>query len=95
MTAVELLTTSLPTLKANEMSKWLKIDDDGWQVVIPETDILPHGIPTPESPLKVELGGAACPCKPKIDWQSRIIVHNSFEDQKKIDDSLKSLTLEE
>ena len=71
-----------------EQSKWLVLEDDGWQVVIPETDILPHGYP--DGKLKTELAGQNCPCKPKINWQDKMIVHNSFKDKQKVEESIKS-----
>lgn len=70
-----------------EKQKWLRLDaDDGWQVVIPETDIKPHGFP--EGKQKASLAWLDCPCKPRVDALNKIIVHNSFEDKKLIDDAM-------
>lgn len=70
--------------------------EDGWQIVIPESDILPHADITPEQADKLkavgnaelEVAGMTCPCKPKVDVGSRIIIHNSFEDQVRINDAM-------
>lgn len=70
-----------------EKAKWLRLDDDnGWQIVIPEADIKPHGFP--EGKKKAELEYSNCPCKPKVDWNNRIIIHNSFEEQEKINQAM-------
>lgn len=70
-----------------EKQKWLVLDwEDGWQIVVPETDIRPHGFPK-EGAKKVELADFDCPCKPRVD-KDRIIIHNSFQDMEKIDQAL-------
>ena len=66
--------------------KWLVLEDDGWQIVIPDSDILPHGFP--QGKKKTELAGHDCPCKPKINWNDRMIIHNSFQDSQRIKDSI-------
>ena len=77
--------------------KWLRLDlDDGWQAVVPDTDIKPHGIPTGKKEAKgkeVELAGMDCPCKPKVDVGEKIIIHNSFEDMERITQSVDALGL--
>ena len=71
-----------------EKQKWLRLDvDDGWQIVVPNFDNKPHAIIL-EGQTKAELADANCPCKPKIDWIDKIIIHNSFIDKEKIDKSL-------
>lgn len=70
--------------------KWLVLDDDnGWKVVIPESDILPHGFPENNT---AEIEYSNCPCKPEVNLLSQIIIHNSFEEQKKIDESINKLS---
>lgn len=76
--------------------KWLLLEgDDGWQVVVPSTDTKAHGIITAKDEgkkrIKVELAGQDCPCRPKVDWQSRMIVHNSFRDMERIDKAIIKL----
>ena len=58
------------------MSNWLTIENGEWIIVVPESDILPHGFP--EGGHTAELAGASCPCEPKVNWHKRMIVHNSF-----------------
>ncbi len=72
------------------MSKWIVLEDDGWRIVLPETDIKPHGFPQKDT-YRAELAGQECPCKPKVYWENKMIVHNSFEDEEKIDKSLSAL----
>ncbi len=84
----------MPELKPQ---KWLRLDgDDGWQIVVPATDIKPHGnikdVNEELKRMKVELAGQDCPCKPKIDWESKMIVHNSFQDQERVDAAMKTLS---
>ena len=73
-----------------DKQKWLRLDDEDWQIVIPDIDIKPHGI-LKVGELKVELAGRECPCNPKINWEDKIIVHNSFQDIEKIEKSLKNI----
>lgn len=73
-----------------EKQKWLRLDhENGWQSVVPDIDIKPHGFPKEKE--TVEMEAENCPCKPKIDLGNRIIVHNSFEDMERIEKSLKTL----
>jgi hypothetical protein len=70
--------------------KWLVLDgDDGWQIIVPETDIKPHGY-VKEGETEVDLADFDCPCKPRIDGH-KIIIHNSFEDMEKINVHLQEL----
>lgn len=70
-----------------DKQRWLRLDgDDSWQIVIPDSDIKPHSVDP--HPTKKEIAGIDCPCKPKIDFLNKIIVHNSFEDMKRIDESM-------
>lgn len=74
-----------------EKQKWLRIDDDdGWQIVIPDIDILPHSLTSDEEG-KNEVAGLDCPCKPEINFLDKILVHNSFEQIEKIDEATKKL----
>lgn len=78
--------------KMSIKKNWLRLDDEnGWQVIIPEIDIKPHGFPKP-GVTKAEMAGSDCPCKPNVDWIHQIIIHNSFEEQKKIDDSMDKIS---
>lgn len=82
-----------------EKQKWLRLDgDDGWQIVIPESDTRPHAILTEqeisrakENKEEVDLAGFGCPCKPQVNWLDKIIVHNSFYDEDRIERSMKEL----
>lgn len=71
-------------------SKWLVMEEDDCRHIVPETDILPHGFVVDG---KGELAGENCPCKPRMDSDSEklIIIHNSFEQQKKIDESMEKI----
>jgi hypothetical protein len=82
---------------SKENQKWLVLDaGGGWQIVIPDTDILPHADVTAEQAEKLkatgsaelEVAGMTCPCKPKVDVGSRLIIHNSFEDQVRINEAM-------
>jgi hypothetical protein len=64
---------------------WLNFEIDGYVVVIPESDILPHGHREGEE-IDVEIAWMDCPCKPKLavgdaegPYAKPMIVHNSFE----------------
>lgn len=71
--------------------KWLRLDgDDEWQVVIPDFDSKPHANKLIKKG-KMELAWLDCPCKPKIDIGNKIIVHNSFIDMAKIDESINKM----
>lgn len=79
-------------MEYEDKQKWLILDaDDGWQIVIPDTDIKPHST-TAIKGKENELAWLDCPCKPKIDVGDKIIVHNSFEDMERINKSMESLT---
>lgn len=68
--------------------KWLRLDaDDGWQVVIPDFDSKPHANVKIEEG-RMELAWIDCPCKPKINIGDKMVVHNSFIDMAKIDESM-------
>lgn len=74
----------------NEAQKWLRIDgDDGWQIIVPETDIKPHGFPGEDK--EAELAWFECPCNPEVDREGKIIAHKSFQDTEIIDEHLKRL----
>lgn len=84
-----------------EKQQWLRLDgDDGWQIVIPESDTRPHAILTNEEASrvkankdKVELAGIDCPCNPKVNYLDKIIVHNSFNDEDRIEQSMKDILI--
>ena len=70
--------------------KWLTLEaDDDWKVVMPDEDIKPHGFPKDKE--DTEIAWIDCPCKPRVDALRKIIVHNSFSDIEKIEESLKNL----
>lgn len=69
--------------------KWLILDGGGgWQIIVPNIDDKPHGFPKGD---KAKLSDWDCPCKPKIDWIDKIIIHNSFIDMERIEKSLNKL----
>lgn len=73
----------------NEAQKWLRLDmKGGWQIIVPEIDIEPHGFP--EKTEDTELAGLNCPCKPEVTVGGKMIIHNSFLDIKRIDEAMKS-----
>lgn len=65
-------------------------DDWGWQIVIPNFDIRPHS--TDPNPSRKELAYLDCPCKPKINFLEKTIVHNSFIEIDAIEESMKRLS---
>lgn len=72
-----------------EKQKWLRLDgDNGWQIIVPDTDIKPHGFPKGKN--KVELAGKFCPCEPKIYEKDKIIIHNSFQDKERIEEAMNN-----
>jgi hypothetical protein len=72
--------------------KWLVLEgDDGWQIVIPETDTKPHSTDN-SNKVKKELSYIDCPCFPKIDYLNKIIIHNSFKDTIIIEESVNKIT---
>jgi len=74
----------------DEKQKWLVLDgDDGWLIIIPNFDILPHST-TAKKDGENDLAWLDCPCKPKVNVGDKIIVHNSFKDAKRIEESLKN-----
>lgn len=75
--------------KMKEKQKWLLLkEDNGWQIVMPDPDIKPHGFPKNG---KAELAGLECPCKPKINYLDKMIVHNSFEQLEKINEAIEKI----
>ena len=74
-----------------DKQRWLRLDgDEGWQIVMPDTDILPHSLTSSKNESN-DLAWENCPCKPQINFLDKIIVHNSFEVKKAIDESMDSL----
>ena len=66
--------------------KWLRLDaDDGWQIVIPDFDSQPHATERKDG---AEVAWMDCPCKPRMSVGEKIIVHNSFIDEERIQASL-------
>lgn len=78
-----------------EKQKWLRVGgDDGWQIVIPESDSKPHAVDQEKAKndeKKRDLAWMDCPCKPKLNYLDKVIVHNSFQDQAKINESMNKI----
>lgn len=70
-----------------EKQRWLNLQENGWQIVIPDFDTKPHANKLIKKG-KMEVAGFDCPCKPKIAMQERIIIHNSFIDEERISKSM-------
>ncbi len=70
---------------------WLRVDaGDGWQIVIPDPDIMPHtSDPDWKGKPAVELAGLECPCRPKVDVPNKVITHNSFYDIERVDKAME------
>ena len=75
-------------MKKRFKQKWLRLEESRWQIIIPDRDIRPHGL-VEVSKGKKELAWQDCPCEPKINLLDKIIVHNSFIDIDRINESLK------
>lgn len=86
-----------------EVQKWLQIVEDDYILVMPDFDDRPHADISAEEAkelikldkeVKLDLAYINCPCKPKINWEGEkpIIIHNSFIDQKRVDESMGSLS---
>lgn len=69
-------------------AKWCVLEDDDVFHVVPDFDSKPHGFPVNGM---AKLSDFDCPCKPKVMMctYKPIIFHNSFIDQKKIDEAFK------
>jgi hypothetical protein len=72
-------------------TKWIVIHGPNCVHVIPETDVLPHGYTGGKKSWR--LADLDCPCRPNVDFagEKPIIVHHSFLDKKKIDDSMNKI----
>lgn len=68
--------------------RWLVLHDDDWTHVIPEWDTKPHGLDKDETG-ELVLGESGCPCIPKVEMIGKMIIHKSFYDEERIDESLK------
>lgn len=73
-----------------EKQKWIVLEDLDCVHVVPDLDSKPHGRPENGSKTAILLN-MDCHCKPKIDFSGKkpIVVHNSFIDQEKINESMK------
>ena len=69
-----------------EKQRWLIFEDNGWQIIIPDFDIKPHGFPNGTDDVEVE--NLNCPCGLRIDWLNRAIIHNSFEEKEKVEQAM-------
>lgn len=75
----------------SKKQKWLRLDgDDDWQIILPDFDSKPHAIKKINDS-EMELAWLDCPCQPKVDIGSRIIIHNSFIDKEKVDKAIGKL----
>ncbi len=79
-------------MKKYEPSKWNTIEDENFVIVVPQTDIKPHG--TKITDTEYELTNE-CECNPKIIagekgevYAKPIVLHNSFEDMERVEKSL-------
>lgn len=65
-----------------EKQRWALLDlDDCWQAVVPTPDSKPHStlILVIGKKQEADLAGWDCPCKPRVEWKDKIIIHNSFD----------------
>lgn len=73
-----------PPRVVKEKQRWAVVQlDDGWQAVLPTPDDMPHStliLVNADGSKEADLAGWECPCKPKVEWKDKIIVHNSFEE---------------
>lgn len=61
---------------------WLLLEDDGWQIIMPDSDTQPHSklvLIYPDGKREADLAGWDCPCKPKVEWKNKMIIHNAFD----------------
>lgn len=72
------------------MTRWIVAEENNCVHVLPETDTMPHGFPKENV---AEISDLNCPCKPKVDFSGKkpMIVHNSFEQSKIIDEAMSNL----
>lgn len=70
--------------------RWLVIEDEGWDVIIPDFDDQPHGHIV-DGETKCDLAWSDCPCKPRFLTSDKDgmyarpkIIHNSFRDMNAI-----------
>jgi len=74
----------------HDKQKWLTLEaDDGWQMIVPDYDSNPHSTDTHKTSKQV--AGLDCPCKPKVNSADKVIIHNSFIDEKRISESMKRI----
>lgn len=81
-----------------EEKNWLVLElEEGWKAVMPAVDIRPHSAITVEEAeqlknipeTKLEVADLDCPCKPKLDYLNKMIVHNSFSDTNRINKAME------
>ena len=64
---------------------WLLLELEGeWQMIVPDNDIKPHSkvvMNFPNGEKKAFLDDIDCPCRPNIDWDNKIIIHNAFDER--------------
>lgn len=82
-----------------DKQEWLVLEGDhDWKIILPSFDIRAHSNDSDEvlkayngkDGVEAELASEDCPCKPKIDEENRLIIHNSFIDQQRVRDSIKN-----
>lgn len=86
--------------KKLKKQKWLLIVDEDEvydHIVIPKWDTKAHAtkVKKTKKGLKGELAGHDCPCKPTVEIDedgTLIIVHNSFRDIERVEESLRKLS---
>ncbi len=79
-------------MREGEKQEWLVLElDEGWTMVVPEIDIERHHFMTISEEGEKDVRGLDCPCGVKIEVGRKMIVHNSFRDKKKIEESMSKL----
>ena len=81
----------------DERSRWAVIEDSLFVHVLPVSDTQPHGFVS-KGAKETTIAGMNCPCKPRVEigdkqrlYNKAAIYHNSFEDEQRINDSMKTL----
>lgn len=80
--------------------KWIVAEEDDYVHVVPDWDMRPHASVLTPIMEKFELSGEDCDCKPEVRLHDKkgefikpMIVHNSFLQQKKVNESLKKIKI--
>lgn len=60
----------------------MKNSSNDWKVIIPNEDIKPHAkfeLIYPDGEKEIPVAEFDCPCKPQIDFLSKLLIHNAFD----------------